>query len=104
MAYEDLHREECPNCHTLREDWVDDENFPLEEPLYAAVVRHCYGCEEITKIRDKIPSQLKGSYVVLIPSSNLEESDFEIYDPMQDPAERQRLADQAANKSGSLAG
>lgn len=104
VAYDELTREECPTCSTLAEDWVDDRGFPLEQPVYAAVVHTCYGCQEIEHIRSKIPKQLQGSHVVLIPFDQLDENkDFEIYDPTQDPIERQRLAEQAASKSGGLA-
>lgn len=103
IAYDNTTREECPTCGTLAEDWVDDKNFPLEQPVWAAVARKCYGCEEIERIRSRIPDKLKGVQVRLILFDELEDDDFEIYNPNEDPAERQRQAEKAASDRGGLA-
>jgi hypothetical protein len=105
VAYDTLTREECPHCGTLREDWVDENGFPLEQPMWAAVARTCYGCEDLERIRSQVPDKLKGVHVFLIPFSDLDEDkDFEIYDPSQDPNERERMAEQAAAQHGGMAG
>jgi ribosomal protein S27AE len=41
-----LEAEECPNCHTLREDWVDEKGKPLREPVWTPEVKFCPGCGE----------------------------------------------------------
>lgn len=61
--------EECPQCHTLREDWVDEQGRPLSEPVWTADLRACPGCKH-TKAADEAmsPEQRKaGAHVILTP-------------------------------------
>jgi hypothetical protein len=81
LALELVMREECPNCHTLPEDWVDAEtNYPLETPVFAAVTRHCHGCDQIEALQNKIPKKARGAYVALIPFDLLDDEDDAILD------------------------
>jgi hypothetical protein len=75
IAFERLLSEECPNCHTLTEDWKDEWGHYLEEPVYTPVARTCPGCAEIERMREKIPDKSRGAFVTLIPMAYLSEGD-----------------------------
>lgn len=47
--------------------------MPLDEPIWAAVSRRCLGCEDLERTRDRIPQQVKGASVALIPFRDLDD-------------------------------
>lgn len=61
--------EECPNCHTLREDWLDAEGQLLDEPVWTPDFRSCPGCGERTRAEKHMSEQQReaGGYVALVP-------------------------------------
>jgi hypothetical protein len=64
----------------LREDWIDRKtNFPLDQPVWAAVPRQCPGCDELGRVQSRVPRQMRGVHVVLIPFSHLEDGEDEIH-------------------------
>lgn len=104
VAYERLLNEACPKCGTLREDWVDERGRPLEEPVLAAVAKHCYGCEEVERVNKAIPKMARGTYVVIIPFAALEEGDDDMYDRTTDPVALEQMQKEAANEATGMAG
>lgn len=103
VAYEWLLREQCPRCGTLPEDWVDERNRPLDEPVWAAVARHCHGCDEMERLQEKVPKRIKGTYVAFIPFAHLTDDDDDWYDPTRDPVEIERRREQELEAARSLA-
>lgn len=87
IAFEELAGEECPNCHTLAEDWKDEYGRMLEEPVYTPVARSCPGCAEVERIREKLPKDAKGAYVTLIPLEWLDDEDDDWIDIVKARAE-----------------
>ena len=83
QAYEIVLKEMCPKCGTLPEDWQDqDTNRLHDRPVWAAVPRRCYGCQDLELIREKMPTGKKGAggYVALVPFDMVEDGDLEIVD------------------------
>lgn len=76
LAYELLLREQCPKCGTLPEDWQDQStNNVHEHPVWAAVLRRCYGCQEVERVQETMPKDRRraaGGFVALIPFDDLE--------------------------------
>ncbi len=62
LAYEYFRFELCPHCGTKDSDWVDDKGRWLDDPLYEAVTKRCFGCEEVARLRESVPSDQKGVY------------------------------------------
>lgn len=64
-----LEAEECPDCHTLREDWLDDNGEPLREPVWTPDFRDCPGCEEYRRAGRHITQDQRerGRRVILTP-------------------------------------
>lgn len=64
-----LDAEECPNCHTLREDWVDADGKPLKEPVWTPDFRSCPGCGERQRAGRQMSAEERdsGGYVALVP-------------------------------------
>jgi hypothetical protein len=85
MAYYFWSSEICPHCNTRNSDWVDDNNRFLDDPTYEMTTIKCYGCGEMERMRDSLPNDLKGVYVVPVR-----------FDPHEEPeiARREREARQ----------
>lgn len=64
-----LEAEECPNCHTLPEDWVDADGDPLAEPVWTPDFRDCPGCGEVHRAEKHMSDEQRerGRYVALVP-------------------------------------
>lgn len=76
----------CQNCGTYPEDWVDEDNVPLEPPPMFARSRRCHGCatiareeETIRKFAEQDLADTKGLVIVLDSEPPAEENfdDFE---------------------------
>lgn len=83
ISYEIVLREQCPRCGTLPEDWQDTEtNRVHDRPLWAAVPRRCFGCQDIENVRERMPTGKKGAggYVALVPFDDVEDEDNVIVD------------------------
>jgi len=104
VAYEMVMREACPKCGTLAEDWVGDDGIPLADPILAAVMRHCYGCDEIERVQESIPKKARGTFVTLIPFDQLDEDADDWYDPDKDPIEQQKRHEEALRKAPGMGG
>lgn len=66
-----LEAEECPQCHTLREDWFGEDGKPDREPVWTPDFRFCPGCEARTRHEKTMTEQQReaGGHVVLTPLS-----------------------------------
>lgn len=64
-----LEAEECPNCHTLREDWVGEDGKALPDPAWTTVERACHGCGRIKRAERGLTEDQRrsGIYVGLAP-------------------------------------
>lgn len=69
-----LEAEECPNCHTLREDWVDQEGRLRTDPVWVPVIRTDYGCAALRKADEDLTEQQRrsGAFVALALASDEE--------------------------------
>jgi hypothetical protein len=56
-----LTSEECPDCHTLREDWLDEQGYPLAEPVWTTTLRSCPGCDALSTARDRMTEDQRRS-------------------------------------------
>jgi ribosomal protein L32 len=71
LAFLDL--EECPNCHTLREDWMgvdeDGNETPLSEPVWTPDFKSCPGCGEVKRAEKHMTDDQRerGGFVTLVP-------------------------------------
>jgi RNase P subunit RPR2 len=85
MAYYIWKSEICPHCNTRNSDWVDEHNRFLDNPTYEMTTIKCFGCAEMERMRESLPSGLNGVYVVPVR-----------YDPNAEPeiARREREARQ----------
>lgn len=101
MDYEIVLKQMCPKCGTLEEDWISEDRRPLDEPLMAATLRHCYGCEEVEKIQESAPKRARGVYPVVIPLAHLDDGDEAWFDSPTDLAKQQQ---DALDKARSLEG
>lgn len=64
-----LEAEECPHCHTVREDWIDPDGDPLTEPVWVPDLKSCPGCSEMRKAEKHLTDdhRERGGYVALVP-------------------------------------
>ena len=88
VAYERLEMERCPQCKTLEEDWTEPvpgdlvKRRPLQEPLWAAVTKHCFGCDELERLKDFMDKQVsshpnrakpRGMATIFVPFDELDD-------------------------------
>lgn len=55
----------CPNCGTRNEDWVDDKGRYHDELQYEPITHKCFGCDQVEQLKDTLPDDVKGVYVLL---------------------------------------
>jgi hypothetical protein len=84
IAHEHFLKTICQRCGRSRSDYYDHEDQPLEEPLWAVVVRRCSGCEDMGRLEKQLPDKAReqGQFVTFIPSTDLTDDDDEAIDQL----------------------
>jgi len=60
IAYQVHTSEVCEQCGTTNDMWLDEDNFPLDPPLYEVESFRCHGCYQMGLMRKTIPSEEEG--------------------------------------------
>jgi hypothetical protein len=67
LAYERHVGEKCKNCGTTRDDWFDEDGYPLEEPVFEIAVKQCEGCLIMHRGSEAIKDAPPGTYATWAP-------------------------------------